>query len=243
MNAEPSGASAGLLGCATPLGSVIVQGGPPAMAIDGQVNGWRRDVGWNDGLCPTLPAQVAFPNLVAGKTGKTRFSRLLPNGLLHRFKVRHGIVFKLIVGKAASASDQYVAAWLEKNEEVISSYAERGVYNADETALYYQMLPDKTHAMKDDTCTGGKHSKVRVKALVCTNMDGSDRRVPFVIRKSKKPRWFRSYVPVRYRHNDKPWMMRDLFADWLSEFDRDMQRQGRRVPLGMDNCSAHDVQT
>ncbi|KAH9381745.1 hypothetical protein HPB48_010564 [Haemaphysalis longicornis] len=37
--------------------------------------------------------------------------------------------------------------------------------------------------------------------------------------------------------------MRDLFADWLSEFDRDMQRQGRRVLLGMGNCSAHHVQT
>lgn len=36
MNAEPSGASAGLLACAAPLGSVIVQGGPTAMAIDGQ---------------------------------------------------------------------------------------------------------------------------------------------------------------------------------------------------------------
>ncbi|KAH9372424.1 hypothetical protein HPB48_017535 [Haemaphysalis longicornis] len=38
-------------------------------------------------------------------------------------------------------------------------------------------------------------------------------------------------------------MMRDLCADWLSEFDRDMQRRGRRVLLGMDNCSAHHVQT
>ncbi|KAH9361466.1 hypothetical protein HPB48_004591 [Haemaphysalis longicornis] len=38
-------------------------------------------------------------------------------------------------------------------------------------------------------------------------------------------------------------MMRDLFADWLSEFDRDIQRQGRRLLRGMDNCSAHHVQT
>ncbi|KAH9364515.1 hypothetical protein HPB48_021816 [Haemaphysalis longicornis] len=44
-------------------------------------------------------------------------------------------------------------------------------------------------------------------------------------------------------HNGKAWVMLDLFADWLSDFDRDMQRQGRRVLIGMDNCSAHDVPT
>ncbi|KAH9375227.1 hypothetical protein HPB48_000601 [Haemaphysalis longicornis] len=37
--------------------------------------------------------------------------------------------------------------------------------------------------------------------------------------------------------------MRDLFADWLSEFDRGVQRQGRRVLLGMDNFTAHHVQS
>lgn len=40
-------------------------------------------------------------------------------------------LFKLIVGKAASASDQDAAAWLEKNGEVISSYAKCDVYNAN----------------------------------------------------------------------------------------------------------------
>ncbi|XP_049275472.1 tigger transposable element-derived protein 4-like [Rhipicephalus sanguineus] len=120
------------------------------------------------------------------------------NGWLHRFKVHHGIVFKSIVGEAASASDQDVASWLEANRDTILSYAEQDVYNADETALFYQMLPGKTNAMKGDTCAGGKHSKVRVTALLCTNMDGSDRRVPVVIGKSKKPRCIRGYVPVRY---------------------------------------------
>ncbi|KAH9383744.1 hypothetical protein HPB48_025510 [Haemaphysalis longicornis] len=38
-------------------------------------------------------------------------------------------------------------------------------------------------------------------------------------------------------------MTRDLFAKWLRESDRDLQRQGRRVLLVIDNCSAHHVQT
>lgn len=117
------------------------------------------------------------------------------NGWLHRFKVRHGIVFKSIVGEARSVSDQDVANWLATNRAIIASYAEQDVYNADETALFYQMLPDKTHSMKGESCAGGKHSKVRVTVLLCTNMNGSDRRMPFVIGKSKKPRCFRNHVP------------------------------------------------
>lgn len=89
------------------------------------------------------------------------------------------------------------------------------------------MLPDKTDTMKGDTCSGGKHSKVRVTALLCTNMDGSGWRVPFVTEKLKKPRCFRSCVLMRYRHNTKVWMMRDLFAEWLSEMDHNTQRQGK----------------
>ncbi|KAH8040048.1 hypothetical protein HPB51_009304 [Rhipicephalus microplus] len=45
------------------------------------------------------------------------------NDWLHHFKVRHGIVFKSIVGEAASASDQEVLR-LEANLDTISSYAE-----------------------------------------------------------------------------------------------------------------------
>lgn len=63
------------------------------------------------------------------------------------------------------------------------------------------MFPDKMHAMKSDTCTGRKHSKVHVPLFLCTNMDGSDRRMPFIILKSNEPHCFRSYVPVHYRPN------------------------------------------
>ncbi|EEC00659.1 centromere protein B, putative [Ixodes scapularis] len=37
-------------------------------------------------------------------------------------------------------------------------------------------------------------------------------------------------------------MSRDLFAEWLVEFDRDMARKNRKVLLVLDNCAAHHVQ-
>ncbi|XP_072140427.1 tigger transposable element-derived protein 6-like [Dermacentor andersoni] len=164
------------------------------------------------------------------------------NGWLHRFKLRHGIIFKTINGESASVSDEDINTWMSKNLARVSSYAERDVYNADETALFYQMLPGKTHAMKGDKCAGGKHSKVRITVLLCTNMDGSDRCLPFVIGKSKRPRCFRTYVPVRYRHNSKSWMTCELFAEWLIDFDSSMAKKGRKVLLILDNCTAHHVQ-
>ncbi|XP_070392420.1 tigger transposable element-derived protein 6-like [Dermacentor albipictus] len=164
------------------------------------------------------------------------------NGWLHRFKLRHGIILKTINGESASVSDEDINTWMSKNLARVSSYAERDVYNADETALFYQMLHGKTHAMKGDKCAGGKHSKVRITVLLCTNMDGSNRCLPFVIGKSKRPRCFRTYVPVRYRHNSKSWMTRELFAEWLIDFDSSMAKKGRKVLLILDNCTAHHVQ-
>nr|XP_050028221.2 tigger transposable element-derived protein 6-like [Dermacentor andersoni] len=49
-------------------------------------------------------------------------------------------------------------------------------------------------------------------------------------------------MPVRYRKNTKAWMSRDLFAEWLVEFHRDMARKNRKVLLVLDNCAAHHVQ-
>lgn len=134
------------------------------------------------------------------------------NDWLQQFKLQHGVLFKVTVGKAASANDQDVATWLETNREVISSYAECDVYNAGRAALFYQMLQDKTHIMKGDTRNGRKYSKVRITALLCTNIDGSNRLVPFVIGKSKKPHCFRSCVPVSYRHNAKTRMTSSTVA-------------------------------
>ncbi|KAM7311571.1 tigger transposable element-derived protein 6-like [Ixodes scapularis] len=63
------------------------------------------------------------------------------NGWLHRFKECHGIVYKSIVGEAASVDIERAEQWLVDNLDEIYSYSERDVYNADETALFNQMRP------------------------------------------------------------------------------------------------------
>nr|XP_050023826.1 tigger transposable element-derived protein 4-like [Dermacentor andersoni] len=97
-------------------------------------------------------------------------------GWIQRFKERHGIVYKNVVGEAASLDTQAKQQWLQtKLPSVLERYAEKDIYNCDETALFFQMLPSKTHALKGDRCPGGKHSKLRVTVLLCVSMDGSHR--------------------------------------------------------------------
>ena len=50
-------------------------------------------------------------------------------------------------------------------------YASQDVFNADETRLFWRLLPDKTFSFKGDQCHGGKKSKERILLLVCANMD------------------------------------------------------------------------
>lgn len=147
--------------------------------------------------------------------------------------------YQAVVGEAAAVNEDAANDWLSANVSDVLQFSKRDIQNADETGLFYQMLPNKTHSLKDDACVGGKNSKVRVTVLLCCNMDGSDRCLPFVIGKSKKPRCFRQFVPVRYRHNKKAWMTRALFGEWLKEFDDKMVAKKRSILLILDNCSAH----
>ena len=56
--------------------------------------------------------------------------------------------------------------------------------------------------------------KDHVTALVCANMDGSDKRRLLIIRKSKEPRCFRGKsLPVTYRANKNAWMTEEIFTD------------------------------
>jgi hypothetical protein len=65
------------------------------------------------------------------------------------------------------------------------------VFNADELGLFYNLLPNKTYAFKGESCHGGRMSKDRMKVLTGANMDGSEKLLLLVIRKSGKPRCFR----------------------------------------------------
>ncbi|XP_064463591.1 tigger transposable element-derived protein 6-like [Ornithodoros turicata] len=71
-------------------------------------------------------------------------------------------------------------------------------------------------------------------------MDGSDKRVPPVIRKSAGPGSFKNAarIPVKYVANTKAWMTRSIFVEWLNELNNDMKNQ-RRNGLELSNVQVH----
>lgn len=168
------------------------------------------------------------------------------SGWLHRFRARYGIVWKQVCGEASSADTAAASTWREeKLRDVMSGYSPDDVYNADETGVFYQLLPNKTMCYKDDTCKGGKHSKVRITALFCCNASGTHKMKPLIIGRYARPRCFKGLasLPCDYTHNSKAWMSRELFTKWIVRVNNEMADKNRKILLILDNCSAHLVDT
>lgn len=163
------------------------------------------------------------------------------NGWLDGFKKRNDIVFRKICGESSAVDSNLCSEWMQGLEDLTSQYSDKDIFNADETALFYKCLPDKTFEFRESDCRGGKKSKDRVTILLCTNMNGTEKLPILLIGKSAKPRCLKNIksLPVEYKHNKKAWMTTSLFQEWLIKIDKEMSSMQRKILLFVDNCSAH----
>jgi hypothetical protein len=129
------------------------------------------------------------------------------------------------VGESAEVSVKSTDAWLES--------LPRDVYNADETGLFFNLLPERTLAYKVETCLGGKYSKDRLTVLLCVNSDGGDKQVPIMIGKFSKPRCVKDVkkLPIKCDANSKAWMTTEIFCSFLHSLDTRMGAQNRKIIL------------
>jgi hypothetical protein len=58
-----------------------------------------------------------------------------------------------------AAVDIATDLWFERLPELLEGYRARDIYNADETGLFFNSLPDRTLVLKGETCHGGKSAK------------------------------------------------------------------------------------
>ena len=151
------------------------------------------------------------------------------NSWLHRWKGRHGLVFKKMHGERSSVDEKSTDAWVKDIlRPTLDRYKDDDVYNVDETGLFWKLLPDSTFALKGETCTGGKKSRERVTVMLCCNMTGTDKRQPILIGKYAKPRCFKQTkkdLPVQYDSNASAWMTKKNLQTWLHQFNGHMGRQ------------------
>ncbi|UYV80049.1 hypothetical protein LAZ67_18001515 [Cordylochernes scorpioides] len=92
-------------------------------------------------------------------------------GWIERWKARHGIKLRNICGESADVNRETMTNWLtDVMPNIISNYACKDIFNADETGLFWRLLPDKTLHFKGETCTGGKAKWEKSPASSKSNM-------------------------------------------------------------------------
>ena len=147
----------------------------------------------------------------------------------------------LFSGEEKDVTREMTDPWKETTlQTILTNYAKADIYNADEFGLFFKALPKKTLHLKDEKCTGGKHSKIRVTGLAAANMNG-DKLPMFVIGKLQKPRCFKNIkkLPCRYRGQMKTWMDPTLFEEWVRELDNQFEKENQKIALIIGNCTAH----
>ena len=140
--------------------------------------------------------------------------------------------------------------WLAEDDGNIGEQMDR-IYNADQTGLFHQKLPNRIYVHKDSkkSFSGAKQmkDKTRITIMLCTAASG--RKQPLaVIGKSKNPRCFKHLPdkkpPMAYRNQWRAWFDKDVTLWWLVDvFIRDhKEKHGtRRAILLLDNCPAHKI--
>lgn len=92
------------------------------------------------------------------------------NGWLQGLKNRYKIVGRMISGKSSSVDSKGAASWVEQKLPGISEWYEpHDTYNTDDTALFYEMLPNRTLTLRGGICHIGKQSTHRLTVLHCDN--------------------------------------------------------------------------
>ncbi|UYV75131.1 hypothetical protein LAZ67_12002593, partial [Cordylochernes scorpioides] len=151
-----------------------------------------------------------------------------------------------LCGEGASISPAIIDEHLTNLNSILanSGYDPANIYNADETGLFFHLIPDRTLAHKDESCRGVKRMKQRITVLLCCNSTGTDKRRLLIIGKSAKPRCFRNFSPhfyCIYTSNSKAWMTSSIFQEWLLQFNKQLVSEGRRILLLLDNATSHCV--
>ena len=163
-------------------------------------------------------------------------------GWLNRFKKRHLIKQYTLSGEAANVDRTSVENEIKKIKEKIKSYELSSVYNCDETALFYRMIPDKSLSTKSESHHGVKRAKDRITILLCCNSTGTDKRKLFIIGKAKKPRSFKNFnasLYCTYTSNSKAWMTGSIFLEYSRDLNVHCAAENKKILLLLDNATSH----
>lgn len=171
-------------------------------------------------------------------------------GWLDKFKKRFGIRILSLTGEKLSCDVEAVAPFVEKFKQTVEEMdlGPDQIYNADESGLFWRLLPKKTFVHRAEaSAPGRKLAKDRITFMPCANASGNHKLELLVIGKSKHPRAFKNVnLPVLYRNQTKGWMTKIIFTEWFhSDFVPSVktflkkQNLPQKALLVLDNCPGH----
>ena len=178
------------------------------------------------------------------------------DGWLEKAMRRNDYVKVKLHGEAASMTDEEVEAVMNPFRKELSDLIDKHecspdtVYNADQSGLFYQKLPNSTYVKKSKTKdikgTKGMKDKTRLTMMICTAASGS--RLPIaIVGKPKKPKCFelkRGKLPLPYTDQKNAWFTKETTMWWIHNvFWPWHLKENGNVPaiLILDNCSAHKI--
>ena len=103
-------------------------------------------------------------------------------GYVTHWKHRYNLISLKLSGEAASIPGEKAREGQVALQEVLRSFDLCDIFNLDELALFYRMMPIDTVGKRGDK--GIKKAKDRVTVILITNADGSQKRKPIVIGKA-----------------------------------------------------------
>nr|XP_029723027.1 jerky protein homolog-like [Aedes albopictus] len=166
------------------------------------------------------------------------------NGWYDRFRKRYGLRMMTVSGEKASGDVEAFASFKENLMQIIltNGYEKHEIYNADESGLFFKMLPSRTLTLHDeDIAEGRKVIKSRVTFMPCCNVDGTNKLPLMLLGTAENPRSLpkdKSLLPVYYRSSKKAWMNRELFRRWFfDQFVPSVEAFARRTIALLVLCS------
>ena len=186
--------------------------------------------------------QIIQQRINKGLPEDQQLSLKFSNGWQDKFYQRHSFRQQAAHGESGSVQQEIINRELPAIREVLQHFQPQDIFNADESALFYNMPPNKT--IGSAPTPGLKKNKTRITILLACNSTGSERLEPLFIGKHKQPRAFNKQTPedlgIQYFFNNTAWMTRSIFTIWLSSLDRYVgQTPGRKILLLLDNFSGH----
>jgi hypothetical protein len=201
-----------------------------------------------------FPSQTSPPPAAVAAVVSALKDFKFSDGWVTNFFRRYSLGQVVLHGEGGSAPMQLVDRGRIDLHSLLADYELSDIYNADEFALFYELLPSTsadfvTTVGSREVRRGFKKSKARLTGLVCTNADGSDKLKPLIIGRAKVPVALRRVnmdaLPCTYRSSKKGWMNNILFTEFLNSFNARIRRSGsrnntvRKVILLIDGAGCH----